>query len=200
MKITLVSTENALTYAWLDAFKDVHDVNVAQGSIFSFPADAIVSPANSYGFMDGGLDYLITQALGEGVQEKVQMAIATEHNGELLVGQALTVLTHNAKWPYLISAPTMRVPTLLPSDTINPYLAAKAIFQQLRDDARINSIVVPGLGTGVGNVAPFVCAHQMRQAYDDVFINRTFPRTWREAQVRHQRLYKSVITDLQRVA
>ncbi len=33
---------------------------------------------------------------------------------------------------------------------------------------RIQSIAIPGLGTGIGQVAPMVCARQMRLAWEDV--------------------------------
>jgi hypothetical protein len=42
--------------AWEQAFADVPEVHVSRGDIFEHKADAIVSPANSFGFMDGGID------------------------------------------------------------------------------------------------------------------------------------------------
>jgi len=45
--------------------------------------------------------------------------------GELLVGEALVVETENELVPWIISAPTMRVPMRL-RQTVNPYLAMKA--------------------------------------------------------------------------
>lgn len=198
-QIKLVATEKPLADAWNVAFEGT-GVTVVHGSIFGFPADAIVSPANSFGFMDGGIDHLITIVLGESVQYDLQHKIAMLHHGELLVGAYQCVKTGHAKWPWLISAPTMRVPMRLPSDTVNPYLAARAIFIALEQNDQINSVVVPGLGTGVGNVSPTTCAQQMRKAYDDVFCGYAYPRTWKDAQTRHQQLYTSAVRDLQQAA
>jgi hypothetical protein len=74
-------------------------------------ADAVISPANSFGFMDGGIDALFTFTLGPRVQERVQAAIRADFDGELPVGCALIVSTRNADIPWCISAPTMRVRT-----------------------------------------------------------------------------------------
>ena len=55
--------------------------------------------------------------------------------------------------------------------TINAYLAMRAAFAAVLDHnqrgtRRIGSVAVPGLGTGVGGMAPGESAHQMRAAYD----------------------------------
>jgi O-acetyl-ADP-ribose deacetylase (regulator of RNase III) len=36
-------------------FKGVENVRISGGDIFELKADAIVSPANSFGYMDGGI-------------------------------------------------------------------------------------------------------------------------------------------------
>jgi O-acetyl-ADP-ribose deacetylase (regulator of RNase III) len=49
--------------------------------------------------------------------------------GELLVGQAMVLETGDRQIPFLISAPTMRIPTNFNIDTsVNAYLAMKAIL------------------------------------------------------------------------
>jgi O-acetyl-ADP-ribose deacetylase (regulator of RNase III) len=63
----------------------------------------------------------------------------------------------------------------------------------------VTSIAFPGLGTGIGQVGPAVCAHQVRTAIEDVILEaRPFSSTWAEAQARHQKLYTGRIRDLQR--
>jgi len=37
-------------------FEEIQDITISDSDILSFKADAIVSPANSFGYMDGGLD------------------------------------------------------------------------------------------------------------------------------------------------
>jgi O-acetyl-ADP-ribose deacetylase (regulator of RNase III) len=73
----------------------------------------------------------------------------------------------------------MREPgELLPPDTVHPYLAARAVFRlwrdgRLEDDRPVRQVVrtiaLPGLGTGVGGVAPQTCARQVMAAWDEVF-------------------------------
>jgi O-acetyl-ADP-ribose deacetylase (regulator of RNase III) len=170
----------------LDIFKNI---TIEQGSIFQTPCDAIVSPANSFGFMGGGLDGVLSKYLGWHVQERVQRKIRDEFDGELLVGQSLIVPTDNNDFPYLISAPTMRVSMTLADRTKmspNIYLASKAIFLALRKNPHIKSVAIPGLGTGVGGVPPIECARKMRMAYEDFYLGQyKFPATFSDAHDRH---------------
>lgn len=176
VKFRFVDLNAQLVNAWKSVFKDVDSVEAINSSIFEHPSDIIVSPANSFGFMNGGIDFSISKNLGWHIEKEVQKRIREEFYGELLVGQALVVPTGHADFPYLISAPTMRTPmTILRSP--NVYLAMKAILTLLKygrlssgeliSDS-ISSVAIPGLGTGVGQVPPLVCARQMRLAWEDV--------------------------------
>lgn len=198
MHIRLVDISKPMVQAWQEEFwSDVEGgqedlfsgITVHEGSIFENPCDAIVSPANSFGFMGGGLDYYLSEHLGWHVQERVQKKIREEFDGELLVGQSLIVPTDHKDFPYLISAPTMRVPMSLASSSVmspNVYLAAKAIFLALKKNPQIKSVAIPGLGTGVGGVTPIECARKMRMAYEDFYLGRyTFPRTLNQASLKH---------------
>ena len=61
MKIILAGIETMLLEAWEVRFSEMENVEIFRGSIFDTDADAIVSPANSFGFMDGGLVVISTQ-------------------------------------------------------------------------------------------------------------------------------------------
>jgi O-acetyl-ADP-ribose deacetylase (regulator of RNase III) len=210
MKIILSSSEPALADAWQRHCGDLDVVEVHRGSILDLSCDAIVSPANSFGFMDGGLDMLYSQHFGWKVQERLQHLIINRHHGELLVGTAEIVETDNPRIPWVIAAPTMRVPMIL-KETINPYLAARAVFLLVKHGAFVSGslkgeplagiverIAFPGLGTGVGGVDPDTCAHQMRAAIDEVVLGKNgFPKSWADAQMRHQSLYTDRLRDLQ---
>lgn len=135
-------------------------------------ADAIVSPANSFGFMDGGIDAVYTYQFGGVVQQRVQAAIAGPFGGELPVGAAVIVPTGNREIPWCISAPTMRVP-LDVSGTANAYLAFRAALRAVvahnaSGAGRIGSVLCPGLATAVGKMPVERCARQMRVAWDRV--------------------------------
>ncbi len=205
MKINLVALEPALADAWELVFQDVENVNITRGSIFDHPADALISPANSFGYMNGGIDFAISKNLGWHIEKKVQERIRSEHYGELLVGQALLVETDHRDFPYLISAPTMRTPmTILRSP--NVYLAMKAILTLARDGKmpdgspiaeKVKTLAIPGLGTGVGQVPPLVCARQMRLAWEDV-MNKKYKTLsgWEELRSSYAYFFTHDVRDI----
>lgn len=172
-RIFLIDRSPRLVSAWDEAFDEYDEVSAHEADFFSQPADAMVSPANSFGIMDGGLDLAIRDELGFATQQAVQDAIVAQHHGELPVGAAEIVATGHDKWPYLVAAPTMRVPESV-AHTTNAYLAFRAIllairrFNEAASEPRIASVVCPGLGTGIGGLEPRRCAVQMRMAYKQV--------------------------------
>lgn len=211
--ILLTAVDADLADAWHRFCGDLPAVAIHHGSILDAHCDAVVSPANSFGFMDGGIDHLYSRHFGWHVQRRLQEAIRTHHHGELLVGHAEIVPTDDARIPFVVAAPTMRVPMIL-RDTVNSYLAARAVLLlikhgRFRDDAGpfagyaiaavVRTVAFPGLGTGVGKVGPNICARQVRAAIEEVMLERsTFPQTWADAQSRHQLLYGDRFRDLQR--
>jgi O-acetyl-ADP-ribose deacetylase (regulator of RNase III) len=168
--IWLVDKWKPLTDAWSEVFAEQESIRVECGDFFR-AADALVSPANSFGIMDGGLDLAIRTEMGGDIQRRVQSVILDRHHGELPVGSAEVVETDSEKWPFLVVAPTMRVPEPV-SNTLNAYLAFRAALLGVRtfnkEKIRIRSMVVPGLGTGIGGMDARRCAAQMRVAYDQV--------------------------------
>jgi O-acetyl-ADP-ribose deacetylase (regulator of RNase III) len=210
MKIILSAVEPELVTAWERFCGDLEFVEIHQGSILTLSCDAVVSPANSFGFMDGGIDMLYSQHFGRQVQERLQRLILNKHQGELLVGAAEIVETGNLQIPYLIAAPTMRVPMVL-RNSVNPYLAARAALLLVKHGAFasghlkgepvasfVDSLAFPGLGTGVGRVGPNTCARQVRAAIEEVIMGKhEFPQSWADAQKRHQQLFTDQIRDLQ---
>lgn len=58
LKIVLTAVDDPLASAWQRVGEKYEMVEVLQGSIFDSNCDAVVSPANSFGFMDGGIDML----------------------------------------------------------------------------------------------------------------------------------------------
>jgi len=90
----------------------------------------------------------------------------------LPVGQAIVLATGHESIPFLVSASTMRVPGSI-SRTVNVYLAFRAaLIAVLAHNAAtgkpIQSLLVPGLGTGVGEVPPERAARQMHSAYNAI--------------------------------
>ena len=196
MKVILCHREEALGAAWRDAFASVPGVEVVGGDILQVKCDAIVSPANSFGFMDGGLDHLLSERFGWDLEKKVQQAIRSRPMGELLVGEAALFPTGDALIPWLICAPTMRVPMRIRT-SVNAYLAMKALLVTAaahQGEIPIETIAVPGLGTGIGCLAPDVAARQMCQAYREVALAESrFPGSFAEAQKMHLALNRTAM-------
>ncbi|MFZ5889602.1 MAG: macro domain-containing protein [Myxococcota bacterium] len=172
LRVLLVDLLRPLIAAWQQAFAAIPDVEIREDDFFSLDADALVSPANSFGIMDGGLDLAIRARLGGDIEQRVQQRILSEHHGELPVGSAEVIETAHERWPFLVVAPTMRVPESV-ANTLNAYLAFRATLLALSkhnssSSKPIRSVVVPGLGTGIGGIDPRRCAAQMRIAFDQL--------------------------------
>ena len=107
-----------------------------------------------------------------------------------MVGQAELIETDSDEIPFCISAATMRV-TMAPAvDSVNVYLAARAVFHLLKNESRIERVTISGIVTGAGQVSFDVCARQMKKAYTDIWLGKyVFPFSWNEAKFSHQLLY-----------
>jgi O-acetyl-ADP-ribose deacetylase (regulator of RNase III) len=169
LQIKLVYIEEELGKVWENDFSRHPDVSIIKGNITEVTCDAIVSPANSFGFMDGGLDLHLSEKLGWHLQERLQAEIARLDERELLIGKSITLETGNKQIPYLISAPTMRVPMSFNIATsINAYLAMKAILIACKNNEAIQTVAIPGLCTGCGRMPFHIASNQMFLAYDEV--------------------------------
>ena len=170
--------------AWRGYFQSSPGVTLSRGEILAppvGPADAVVSPANSFGFMDGGVDLAYSQFFGRDLQERLRSVILREHDGELPVGQALVLPTGHPQLAYLVSAPTMRVPMDV-ADTTNVYLAFRAALRavlQFNQTAPgpIERVLCPGFGTGYGRMPAQRAALQMHEAFSTIILGE---RGWAE--------------------
>ncbi len=99
MKLSLVDNSPDVAESLRRAFLDYPEVVVAEGDILTVARCALVSPANSYGYMDGGIDRLYVAKLGADLQRRVLEAIDRESNGYVPVGSAVLVTTGNATIP-----------------------------------------------------------------------------------------------------
>ena len=137
-----------------------------QGDLLEFAEHAVVSPANSYGFMDGGLDQAFADVFGPSLERRVQEAIQRRPEGHLPVGASLIVATAHARIPYVVVAPTMLMPEQVAAQ--NAYRALRAALR-LATSAPLAGfpLYCSGLATGVGGVPAHEAAHAMAQAYAD---------------------------------
>lgn len=180
LRLALCALEEPLATAWHDIAGVRDGLTAHQGSVLDVRADAVVSPANSYGWMRGGVDAVYARTFPD-IEQQVRSAVLAYHGGELPVGEALLVPTGAPSPAWLISAPTMREPgEQLPGDTVHPYLAARAVLRlwagAVLDNGTpvrriVRSIAMPGLGTGIGGASPQLCARQVAAAWDEVFAH-----------------------------
>lgn len=187
MKITICDLNPAVLGAWPASWSTIPgaDISLRMASIVDIECDAVVSPANSFGFMDGGVDYVYSKHFGWHVQERVQRLIAQRGFGELLVGQAIMVRTDNKRIPFLISAPTMRVPKRI-ADPADIMLATRAAVHLAAASDHLSHIAFPGMGTGCGEVPVDLAARAMLAGIKAGLARVVAPpATWQEAQRRH---------------
>jgi O-acetyl-ADP-ribose deacetylase (regulator of RNase III) len=172
LRLSLCDINADMADAWLTSFFGLDTVEILQGDLMETSADALVSPANSFGDMSGGVDKRIDEFLGGAAQEAIVAQIRDQFYGELPVGMALVVPLLNHRVPFIIAAPTMRVPEDV-ADTRNAYLAMRAVLvavqkHNAQSQTPIRTVAIPGLCTGVGRMPLSVAAHQMRVAYDNI--------------------------------
>src|SRR5262245_61662526 len=128
--------------------------------------------------MDGGIDLVYLHRFGWELQARLQARLRDEHDSELPVEQAIVVETHDATIPYLVSAPTMRIPMNV-SNTVNAYLAFRAAIRAVKlhnregPQAAIRTVVCPGLCAGIGRMPPDLAARQMAAAFETCVLNQS---------------------------
>ena len=194
--ITLCDRTTDLVQAWKRYFPDESGVKVANQNILTLPVDALAIPANSFGFTDSGVDMAISQEIFDWrLQDTLRLQIDRDHDGELLVGQALVLPTKSTRLRYVVVAPTMRLPTDV-SGSVNAYLAMRAILRAVEAHNRANkptpaeqirSLAVPGLCTGTGKVPAERAAYQMWTAYRSVIMGDLEWTKSLEKQLEHDR-------------
>jgi O-acetyl-ADP-ribose deacetylase (regulator of RNase III) len=142
------------------------------GNFYADERIAFVSPANCFGYMDGGID-AIYMKMFSGIQEKVQKEIRNAgfvheptHRAVLPIGCA-TLVEINARTS-LVSAPTMVFAEPC-AETRNAYYATLATLicvqkynKSSTPDKKITTIIFPGMCTGCGKMT-------IKQALDQMF-------------------------------
>ena len=137
----------------------------------------IVSPANSLGFMDGGIDIYYMQ-LFPGIQNTVQNKIRSYNIMSALgrpvlpIGSAMIVPTRCNDCPLLACVPTMFLPENI-NGTQNVYWAMRGLLmllEMINEDGNL-TIGIPCFGTGVGKLSGLESATQVKNALNDHINN-----------------------------
>ncbi|WP_234431694.1 ADP-ribosyltransferase domain-containing protein [Streptomyces sp. NRRL S-241] len=170
LRVVLTDVNEHVVQAWRAAFADTPGIEIRRGSILDEDVDAWVTPTNSRGRMDGGVDAVIKRHLGSGIQVRVQRAIRDRFAGAMPVGSAVCVPSGAAVPRFLISTPTMVQSSQNVSATLNVALACAAAFQAVHRQNRkapgsIRSVALVGMGAQTGRVPARVCANLMWTGY-----------------------------------
>lgn len=172
MKIYLLANDKKMVDAWQYQLRNkigLNDVFVIHNNFEDFmnehknEVDCIVSPANAFGYMDGGYDAAITDFLGHDVMHKVQEVIMDEFDGEQPVGTSIfvdvtDVNTQNMNVS-IIHTPTMRVPERLHDATIAYTATRSTLYSAKKNNCKC--IVVPAFGAGTGFLDKEIVARLM---------------------------------------
>jgi O-acetyl-ADP-ribose deacetylase (regulator of RNase III) len=125
---------------------------------------AYISPANGYGYMQGGIDYYLNYHVLIDIEEKVREKITEYYTDSVPIGTSLMIKYDDTR--YLICSPTMKIPSNI-EGTNNVYRAFYSALGVLSKYPEIEYLVVPGMGTSCGGLTPEEAVKQMWEAYQD---------------------------------
>src|SRR5262245_14180977 len=109
--VLLVHPEDEMCAAFRRRFAGLPGVKVVQGRFEDLePHDCFVTAGNSFGLMTAGIDAAVIRVFGERLMRRIQHRIMDEFFGEQPVGTAFVIATERPPIPFLVHAPTMRVP------------------------------------------------------------------------------------------
>lgn len=169
MKIYIIE-KNKEKFKYLKLyFDDISDIELINMDFITFMKNnyvqCVVSPANSFGIMDGGYDLALTKWYGNQLQERVQEYIIKNYYGEQPVGSSF-IIEAGRDNQFLIHTPTMRIPEKIKDEKIIYQCMRTTLIEALKND--IDSILIPMFGGLTGCVNPQIVAEMMRKAYDQL--------------------------------
>ena len=190
MKIILLDNKSEMCNAWKKYFDGIDDVEIVNDYIQSYDlnkVDCLVSPANSYGLMDGGYDLALTKMFGDQLQKMVQNYIIDNLYGEQPVGSSIIVDIPNTN-KKLIHTPTMRIPSPIVDSEIVYTSMRSTLICALKNN--IKSIIIPAFGGTTGMVPMEIIAKEMFKAYIQIFKIKLPIHSWYDVDVRAELMFK----------
>lgn len=189
IKIHFVSLDHNLPNVCKEIFGNNPSISCSVENITKCsPHDCIVSPANSFGFMDGGIDAALSRMLEKGydiefIGRKVRKVIKDEYYGEQPVGTCILLETENKDFPFLAHSPTMTTPDIVVG-TLNAYYAFKAVLCSVinhnkKSKRKITTILTTTFCTGCGKMSLETSLKQMKYAYE--VVKNGIEGTWANA-------------------
>jgi O-acetyl-ADP-ribose deacetylase (regulator of RNase III) len=166
----LIHPDEAMCAAFRNRFAGLRGVRVIRARFEDLePHDAFVTAGNAFGMMTAGIDAAVVRLFGEELMTRVQHHIMNDYYGEQPVGTAFVIETGHAAIPFLVHAPTMRVPgSIEGTDKVYSATWAAILAIQMHNatsERRIETAAFPAMGTGFGGVPFDEAARQMAAAY-----------------------------------
>lgn len=166
IQLNLVDLSDTVASALQLAFARYPEVVVNSGDILKAASNVVISPANSHGFMDGGVDRAYADFFGPGFANALRDAVLHRPEGHLPVGASMVVPTGHPSIRFVIVAPTMETPEHVPPQ--NAYRALRAALRLALSEPELRGAwFSPGLTTLVGQADPAEAAREMAEAYGD---------------------------------
>lgn len=199
LKITLLDNNSDMCACWNSVLKEYNyaeenyfpNVEVVNQDIVEYLREnnnhliGIVSPANSFGLMDGGYDGAIRRYFEEDynidIIPYVQEHIKEKFWGEQPVGTS-TLVKLPVVGSYVLHTPTMIRPSIITDPRVVYHCARSCILEALRTEC--THIVIPAFGGCCGKVDKKVVAEYMLAAIE-TFRYRPSVKTWRDVYHAH---------------
>ena len=173
MEVILCDCKGNMVYEWERVFSNNKNVRCIEGDYCSVAerekVDVIVSPANSFGIMDGGLDLSIRDFYLKNnldIQSLVQGKIKEVFRGIQTVGSSIYIENDVLD---LIHTPTMKVPGQI-VDLNCIYFATRNTIICARENG-VDRILIPAFGAGIGGIKALVVARIMEDAIKSLELN-----------------------------
>ncbi|MFQ5824928.1 MAG: macro domain-containing protein [bacterium] len=132
------------------------EIQFLVGDLTKLEVEAIVNPANSEGEMGGGVAGAIKKAGGKIIEEEAM------EQAPIPIGKAVITTSGKLKCDFVIHAPTMEAP--VQRTTLDKIFKAVYAALQAAVDFGIESLAIPGMGTGTGRVPVEEAAKAMTDA------------------------------------
>ena len=169
MTIYLLCRNLEMFVEWKQQFAESGDVDVVMDDFAHFmdthKVQCVVSPANSYGYMDGGYDAAITGYFGNQLEKEVQKYILENFYGEQPVGTSFTIDIPGTDQK-LIHTPTMRMPSKIREPEIVYQCMRTTLMEAIKNN--VESIVIPAFGGATGMVPYRTIAKLMKMGFDQI--------------------------------
>ena len=170
IKVYLIDINPTIVDALKKEFASYDEVHIIHDDFAHFidthkDIECIVSPANSFGYMNGGYDAAITDYFGLEVEKEVRRYIDKYLFGEQPIGTSIMVPIPNTD-KKLIHTPTMRLPSPIKEPLIIYQCMRTTMMMAVTN--KIHSIVIPAFGGSTGQVPPSLIAKYMCSGYEQV--------------------------------